>query len=108
MTLTELTQQYLADVTDIGRARFLHIEELTGMSNSSLLRRLGKEGTSFFQLRTEERMRRCKALLDENPGATCHELTKASGYTEAQTFSKVFPVWFGCGLREYKHSIGGK
>tara|TARA_R110002073_G_scaffold13223_14_gene56671 strand:+ start:3530 stop:4627 length:1098 start_codon:yes stop_codon:yes gene_type:complete len=65
------------------------------MSERSLTRQLGSEGTSYAELLASVQAERARNYL-RNPGLTVSEVGYRLGYTEPATFTRAFTKWTGC------------
>jgi len=71
------------------------------LSRRTLVRRLGRCGTSFRELLDAHRRRRASELLAD-PNLTVTEVGYRLGYTEPANFGRACRRWFGTGPRAYR------
>jgi AraC-like DNA-binding protein len=75
------------------------------MSERSLTRQLGKEGTSYTELLAEVQSERAKNYL-RNPALAVSEVGYRLGYTEPAAFTRAFTKWTGSSpLKLRRHHI---
>jgi len=72
------------------------------VSGSTLRRRLDAHGTSFGELLKQERIRRVKLALADNPNLRGKAIAADLGYLELTSFYRAFFDWFGVTFSEYK------
>lgn len=65
------------------------------MSERSLTRQLGREGTSYATLLASVQAERAQNYM-RNPNLTVSEIGYRLGYTEPATFTRAFTKWTGC------------
>jgi len=92
-----------------GMPSFSDIAGMLYMSESSLRRRLQREGTSYQAIKDEVR---CEVAVDKlvNEEATVADLAELLGFTEPSSFVRSFKSWTGRTPRAYKEqfrSLGG-
>ena len=78
---------------------------LLGVSDRTLTRRLGGQGTSFQELADESRRARAVALL-QDPGLTVAEIAYALDYEDAANFGRAFRRWYGTSPGRYRRTVG--
>jgi len=77
-----------------------------GVSVRTLIRRLGKSGSSFQTLRDGARQDLALRLLGK-PNLTVEDVAVALGFSDAANFSRAFKRWFGASPRRYHRQRGG-
>jgi AraC-like DNA-binding protein len=77
---------------------------LLGVSDRTLTRRLGGQGTSFQTLADESRKTRAVALL-QDPTLTVAEIAYALDYEDAANFGRAFRRWFGISPGKYRRTF---
>jgi AraC-like DNA-binding protein len=85
----------------LGLRRAAH---LLGVSDRTLTRRLGGQGTSFQTLADESRKTRAVALL-QDPTLTVAEIAYALDYEDAANFGRAFRRWFGISPGKYRRTF---
>lgn len=74
------------------------------LSTRTLVRRLGRSGSSFRAIAGDHRRRRAIRLLAE-PGLTMAEIADQLGYGDAASFGRACRRWFGVGPRAYRERL---
>ena len=74
------------------------------LSRRTLVRRLGRCGSSFRELVDDHRRRRAGELLAD-PNLTVMEVAYRLGYTEPANFGRACRRWFGSGPRAYRDRL---
>jgi AraC-like DNA-binding protein len=77
-----------------------------GMSARTLIRLLGKSGTSFQALRDSGRQDLALRLL-RKPNLTVEDVALALGFSDAANFSRAFKRWFGAPPHRYRRERTG-
>ncbi len=87
-----------------GMPSFSDIAGMLYMSESSLRRRLQREGTSYQAIKDEVR---CEVAVDKlvNEEATVADLAELLGFTEPSSFVRSFKSWTGRTPRAYKEQF---
>lgn len=81
-----------------------HVASQLHLSRRTLVRRLGRRGTSFREIIDANRHRRaCELLAD--PHLTVSEVADRLGYTEPANFGRACRRWFGSGPRAYREGL---
>jgi AraC-like DNA-binding protein len=80
---------------------------LLGISERTLSRRLGGQGTSFQALVDNSQKSRAAALLHDEE-LTIAEVADALGYEDAANFGRAFRRWFGISPGKYRASVDGE
>jgi AraC-like DNA-binding protein len=75
------------------------------LSRRTLVRRLGRRGTSFRELLDGHRHRRARELLAD-PSLSVAEIGYRLGYTEPGNFGRACRRWFGAGPRTVRERLG--
>jgi AraC-like DNA-binding protein len=92
-------------VLQCSNLRWGHIDAVASrlaVSGSTLRRRLDAHGTSFGELLKQERIRRVKLALADNPNLRGKAIAADLGYLELHSFYRAFSAWFGVTFSEYK------
>lgn len=88
--------------------RRAEIAQLMSMSERSLTRQLGREGTSYIELLAHVQQERAKNFL-RDPALSVAEIGYRLGYTEPAAFSRAFTRWTGIApLRWRRSTAAGK
>lgn len=77
-----------------------------GVSARTLIRRLGKSGSSFQTLRDRARQDLALRLL-RKPNLTVEDVAVALGFSDAANFSRAFKRWFGAPPHRYRRQRTG-
>ena len=74
------------------------------VSERTLTRQLGKEGTSYATLLAQVQAERARNLL-RNPNLTITEVGYRLGYTEPATFTRAFTKWSGMAPLKWRNAL---
>ena len=99
------TTQQVVDIlshADLARIRVNDVRESIGIGRRGLEQRLEREGTTYAELLREERMRRCRAMLERNPYCDGYRLAKTCGYLKVSNAYQAFKRWYGIGWKDVK------
>jgi AraC-like DNA-binding protein len=98
---TRRARQAIADRLQDGTPRRARIAADLGMSDHTLQRRLGEEGTSFTELVEDTRRELAEFHLADPQMALC-EIVYLLGYSDQSTFFRACLRWFGKSPSEYR------
>jgi len=104
MTTTDRVIEHLK-ACDLLRVRDHTVAKALGTSGTRLRMTLAAEGTTYATLRDAERKRRALELLLINPRADSVLIARKTGLVQAKSAQRLFPKWFGVGMREYQRSL---
>ena len=102
MSTTERVRAYLRQASLHG-TRCAEVASHLCMAERTLFTRLKRESdTTYDELRTEERKRRCLDALAENPRTNFDRLSELCGYSDKQGAQRAFVRWFGMTLTQWR------
>jgi AraC-like DNA-binding protein len=78
------------------------VAKALAMSDTTLRRKLRREGATFAELLQAERVRRVETAIAERPSINAKRLAGICGYNETNHFYRAFKGWFGNKYTQYR------
>lgn len=97
----------LSSLLTSGRGTAGTVATILGLSERSLQRRLGEEGTSFREIQEQLRQSLAINYLRE-PQFRLTDVAEMLGYAELSVFSRSFKRWFAMSPKQWRATAGGR
>ena len=89
---------------DLRRVSIVSVAHAIHMHETTVRRKLVREGVSYIELLDAERRRRCQELLGRNPRADVPAMAKVTGYSGRASITRAMHRWFGVTLWDYRRA----